>query len=404
MTITAVFGYVNERFIKLPTPIGVTLVGLLISLSILIFGEGIRPEAAYFLASLNFNALVLEGMLSFLLFAGALTVNLEDLTKQKWPILILATVGVVASTFIVGTLMYFTLGFLGLNLPYIYALLFGALITPTDPIAVLAILKRIGVPKDIETLITGESLFNDGIGVVVFSVILGLAAGSGGHSAEGESVNVLMLLLQEAGGGIIFGLALGYLAYLMLKSIDNYAVEVLITLALVMGGYALALELHISGPLAMVVGGLLIGNQGRLLAMSEKTREHLFSFWEMVDEILNAILFVLIGLEILIVDFTPLSFMAGLIAIPLVLFSRFVSVGTPIGLMRFKHKFLPYTVRMMVWGGLRGGISIALALSIAAGPERDLILTLTYAVVVFSILVQGLTIGEVAKRIPRTAS
>ncbi len=400
LTITALFGYVNERFIKLPASIGVTFVALILSLGLLLFaGPNVSGWANNFLNQLNFDTLVLDGMLSFLLFAGALTVNLDDLSKQKVPVLVLATVGVVASTFITGGLAFLLLNDLGLELPFLYCLLFGALISPTDPIAVLSILKKVGVPKDIETLITGESLFNDGVGVVVFSVILGLiGAGHGGH---GGDVNILVLFAQEAIGGIIFGMVIGLIAYYLLKSVDNYTVEILITLALVTGGYALALALHTSGPLAMVVAGLFIGNRGRLFAMSAKTRDHLDDFWELIEEILNAVLFVLSGLEMLVVKFNLLSLEAALLIIPLALIGRFISVGTPIAIMRMRRRyFLPYTIRMMVWGGLRGGISIALALSLEPSPERDLILTMTYGVVVFALLGQGLTVGRVAKRVP----
>lgn len=404
LTLTALFGYINERFIKLPTTIGVTIAALILSLGLLLFSNpALSAWADSFLQSLDFDSLVLEGMLSFLLFAGSLTVNLEDLNKQKYPVLILATVGVVTSTFVVGGFAFLLTSVLGLELPFLYCLLFGALISPTDPIAVLSILKKVGVPKDIETLITGESLFNDGVGVVVFSVILGLiGAGHGGH--EGD-VNIALLFTQEAIGGIIFGMVIGLIAYYLLKSIDNYTVEILITLALVMGGYALALAMHTSGPLAMVIAGLFIGNRGRLFAMSDKTREHLDTFWELIDEILNAVLFVLIGLEMLVVAFSVVNVSAAFLVIPLVLLGRFISVGSPISLMRLrKQYFLPYTVRMMVWGGLRGGISIALALSLEPGSERDIILSMTYGVVVFSLLVQGLSIGQIAKRIPEPSA
>ncbi len=399
LTVTALFSYINERFIKLPTTIGVTLIALILSLGLLIFGgPELSDWASRFLENLNFDELVLEGMLSFLLFAGSLTVNLDDLNKQKLPVLILATFGVVLSTFLVGGLSYFFLKTLGLELPFLYALLFGALISPTDPIAVLSILKKVGVPKDIETLITGESLFNDGVGVVVFSIILGLIGTGHGHGGE---VNITMLFAQEALGGIVFGIVIGLIAYYLLKSINDYTVEILITLALVTGGYAVALNLHTSGPLAMVVAGLFIGNQGRLFAMSQKTREHLDTFWKLTDEILNAVLFVLIGLEMLVVKFNFLRIEASLLIIPLVLFGRFISVGLPISLLRLSRlSFRPYTIRMMLWGGLRGGISIALALSLEPSSERDIILTMTYGVVVFSLLVQGLTIGQVAKQIP----
>lgn len=405
LTLTATFGYINERWLKLPTPIGVTLIALLSSLAFVLFGtEGIKTQASDFLLSLNFDELVLQAMLSVLLFAGALHVNLEDLNKQKWPVLVLATVGIVFSTFAVGTLTYGLLNVLGLHVPYIYALLFGALISPTDPIAVLAILRRVGVPKDVETLITGESLFNDGVGVVIFSVLLSIAAGAhGAHGGHAEELNIPLLFVQEALGGAAFGLVIGLLAYYMLNRINNYTIEILITLAMVVGGYALAMHWHTSGPLAMVVAGLLIGNKGRIFAMSEQTRAHLDTFWELLDEILNAILFVLIGLEMLVISFTGMRLLAGLLLIPIVIGLRFISVGLPIGLFRLRRNFRPYTVRMMTWGGLRGGISIALALSLPAGEQRDLILLITYVVVVFSIVVQGLTVSQVAARVPQDA-
>ncbi len=401
ITITAVFGYFNERFIKLPTPIGVTLVALLFSLGLLLFNnEAVNLWGASFLESLNFNELVMQGMLSFLLFAGSLHVDINDLKKQKWIILILASIGVLLSTFIVGSSIYLILPLLGLELPYLYALLFGALISPTDPIAVLALLKKIGVRKNIETLFTGESLFNDGVGIVVFTVILGLL-GADAHGASITFEGTLVLFAQEALGGLLFGLVIGLIAYFMLKDVDDYTIEVLITLALVAGGYALANQIHTSGPLAMVVAGLFIGNRGRDFAMSEKTREHLDTFWELLDEILNAVLFVLIGLELLAINYSTPYILATLIAIPVVLIARFICVGLPISIFRRFRDFPRYTVRVMVWGGLRGGISVALALSLMQSNERDLILTMTYGVVVFAILVQGLTVKRLAKQIPK---
>ena len=292
--------------------------------------------------------------------------------------------------------MFFLLELLGFSVSYPYALLFGALISPTDPIAVISILKRAGVPEATETLITGESLFNDGVGVVVFSVLLGTAAA--GEHGGGGLAGGLLLFVQEAVGGVVFGLVIGFIAYRLLKSIDDYAAEILITLAVVTGGYALAQSLHTSGPLAVVVAGLFIGNRGRLLAMSDTTREHLDTFWELIDEILNAVLFVLIGLELLVLDFRPSFLWAVLLAIPVVLGARLVSVNIPISLFRLRRTFHPYTVRLMVWGGLRGGISVALALSLPPSPERDLLIALTYGVVVFSVLVQGLTVGRMARR------
>ena len=394
---TALFAFVNVRFLKLPMPIGVTLAALALSLGLVLFGGADAvPWADRLLTRLDFDELVMHGMLAFLLFAGALFVDLDDLNRQRGPILLLATVGIVLSTFLVGVGTWLLLGWLGLDVPFVYALAFGALIAPTDPIAVLAILKRAGVPEATETLITGESLFNDGVGVVVFGVLLSLL--DGGAHGEASVGAVARLFVQEAGGGLAFGAALGYGGYLLLDQIDDHTAEILITLAIVTGGYAAALSMHTSGPLAVVVAGLFIGNRGRLLAMSARTREHLDTFWELVDELINALLFVLIGVEVLILKFTTLAVEAALLAIPLVLIVRLVSVSVPIGLFRLRRDFAPYTTRLLVWGGLRGGISIALALSLPAGPERDLILTMTYGVVVFAILVQGTTLGALAAR------
>jgi CPA1 family monovalent cation:H+ antiporter len=294
----------------------------------------------------------------------------------------------VISTFIVGGSAWIVFSLIGIKLPFIYCLLFGSLIAPTDPIAVIGILKKAGVPKSLETKITGESLFNDGVAVVVFLVIMGIVAG--GHDVTVG--HIILLFVEEAIGGIVFGFAIGWLTYLMLKSVDNYQVEVLLTLALVMGGYSLAYTIHVSGPIAMVVAGIFIGNRGRLLAMSEKTREHLDSFWELMDEILNAVLFLLIGLEVLVIATKGSYLIAGMVMIPVVLLARFISVGLPVTFMRRKRDFSPDAVKIMTWGGLRGGISVALALSIPSGPEREVLLTVTYIIVVFSILVQGLTI------------
>ncbi len=399
VVVTALFSYVNHRFIGLPTTIGVMLIALVFSLGLVAAGKlgvaSVLDRAERLIAEVDFNVALLHGMLSFLLFAGALHVNLEDLAKRKWVIASLATVGVVMSTFLVGTLVWGMLQILGLEISYLYCLLFGALISPTDPIAVLATLKTVGIKKSLETKIAGESLFNDGVGIVMFLVLLSLATNPDGVSAGGA----LGLFLQEAVGGVVVGLGLGYLAYLMLRSVDNYQVEILITLALVTGGYALAMALHTSGPIAIVVAGLLIGNHGRLLAMSDKSREHIDTFWELIDEVLNAVLFVLIGFELLVLTFAPSYLIAGVLAIPIVLLSRFVSVGVPVGVLRLKRDFSPHVVKILVWGGIRGGISVALALSLPAGPARDAFLTMTYVVVVFSILVQGLTVGRVVERL-----
>ncbi|MDX1824385.1 MAG: sodium:proton antiporter [Thiohalomonadales bacterium] len=393
ISLAAFFSYLNHRFLKIPTTIGIMLISLLLSLGLLALhalGLGhIEQQAARMVRGVDFYETLMDGMLSFLLFAGALHINLEDLSKQRWVILLLATVGVLTSTFLIGVLSWLIFNGLGIHMPVTYCLVFGALISPTDPIAVVGVLKSVGVSKSLETKIAGESLFNDGIGVVVFLVMVSIATGSG----EPGAGHVSLLLIQEAGGGAVFGLLAGGITFLLLRSIDNYQVEVLMTLALVMGGYALASALHLSGPIAMVVAGLVIGNHGRLLAMSESTREHLDSFWELVDEILNAVLFVLIGLEILLLSYRGEYLLATIAIIPAVLFARFVSVGLPITVMRRYRRFSPRVIEILTWGGLRGGISVALALSLPGGTEREVILFVTYAVVMFSILVQGLTIG-----------
>jgi CPA1 family monovalent cation:H+ antiporter len=377
ITLSAIFSYINHRFIRLPTTIGIMVIALLVSLGLIILGPlglGLEEAAHRLLNSIDFDETLLHGMLSFLLFAGALHINLADLARQKWIISILATAGVIGSTFMVGFISQRVLSALGMELPLIYCLLFGALISPTDPIAVLGIIKKARVPKSLETKITGESMFNDGVAVVVFLVLLKIASGTGEISAGA----VVGLLLKEAVGGALFGLLIGAMGYWMLKSIDNYQVEVLITLALVTGGFALADALHLSAPIAIVIAGLLVGNQGRLLAMSDTVREHLDTFWELVDEVLNAVLFVLIGLEVLILTLNREY------VIPVVILKKF-------------RTFSPHVIKILTWGGLRGGISVALALSLPPGKHRDVILTITYAVVVFSIIVQGLTMGKLAR-------
>jgi CPA1 family monovalent cation:H+ antiporter len=382
--------------LKLPTAIGLMLSALLMSLvlQLPLFG-GLEHQAEAMLASIDFDQTLLHGMLSFLLFAGALHVNLNDLAQQRWVIGILSTVGVVGATFLIGGGVYYLFAWLSIDAPFIYCLLFGSLISPTDPIAVLGILKSAGAPKTLETKITGESLFNDGVAVVVFLVLADIATGE----AEVSAASVATLFFKEAIGGLVFGLLAGSLAFFMLKRVDNYQVEVLITLALVTGGYAAAEHLHLSAPIAIVVAGLLIGNHGRRAAMSDKTREHLDTFWELVDEILNAVLFVLIGLEVLVISLRDDYLLAGALAIPLILLVRLISVGLPIGLMRSFRSFTPGVVSILTWAGLRGGISVALALSLPSGEMRDLLLTVTYVVVVFSIVVQGLTLGPLVKRL-----
>jgi len=399
ITLSALFSYINYRYIKLPSTIGVMLISLVMSLSLIVIGHlGLLvknvTEVHALMNSIDFSDVLLKGMLAFLLFAGALHVNINDLFEKKWEIGILSTLGVAVSTLIIGTAVYFVSPLIGLHLSYIYCLLFGALISPTDPIAVMGIVKRSGLSKSLSTKIAGESLFNDGVGVVVFLVILELI--TGGH--EATAANVLSLFAKETIGGILVGFALGLIGYRMLKKVDNYNVEILITLALVLGGYTLALSINTSGPLAIVFAGLLIGNYGRKFAMSEKTRTNLDTFWELVDEILNAVLFVLIGLEVLIITLTNRSLLAGVLAIPIVVLARFVSVGIPVSLLKFFRQFSPHVIKILTWGGLRGGISVALALSIPKGYERDMIVSMTYAVVVFSVLIQGLTLKFLIKQ------
>jgi len=398
LTVTAALSYLNHRYIGLPVTIGVMIAAMFLSLALIglgWLGLGVDQWAEQWLRTIDFSETLFHGMLSFLLFAGALQINLADLMERKWSIGLLATCGVLISTFLIGTVAWLILQWFTISLPYIYCLLFGALISPTDPIAVLGILKTAGVPKSLEIQIAGESLFNDGVGVVVFLALLELTTGS--HDVNIGSI--AFLFIQEAVGGILWGLLLGYLVVQTFKTVDNYHVEVLITLAVVTGGYAFADALHLSGPIAIVVAGLLIGNQGRQLAMSTVTRHHLDIFWELIDEILNAVLFVLIGLEILILSFTQQFVVVGLLMIPLILLARLIAVGIPISLLSPFRTFSPGVIPLLTWGGLRGGISIALALSLPISPERQVILVMTYIVVVFSIVVQGLTIDKLAKRL-----
>ncbi|MEK7321878.1 MAG: sodium:proton antiporter [Pseudomonadota bacterium] len=397
VTLAALFSYLNYRYIGLPSTVGLMVMAL--SLSFVLegmgaLGFGMEERAAHFLARIDFNQTVLHGMLGFLLFAGALHVNFEELAQQRWAVILLATLGVVLSTLIIGVLLWLALGWLSMPLPFIYCLIFGALISPTDPIAVLAILKGLDTPKGLEMKIAGEALFNDGVGVVLFLVLVGIATGNGHITAA----DIGWLFVKEWLGGVVFGLISGAMACWLLTRVDDYQVEVLITLALVMGGYALAEAWHLSAPLAIVVAGLLIGNHGRHFAMSAQTRRHLATFWELIDEIFNAVLFVLIGLEVLVLIYTWDYLLASLVAIPIVLLARFVSVGVPVGLLRSVQVFAPNTVKILTWGGLRGGVSVALALTLPAGPERSVILPVTYAVVAFSIIAQGLTIKRLLKR------
>jgi len=406
IALAAVSSYINYRYIKLPTTVGVTLVALVASLTLVLVGPyagGFREQAAALVLQIDFDQVVLHGMLAFLLFAGAIHVNLEDLGREWLTISSLAILGTLASTFIVGGLTWLVLGWLGLGIPVLHALLFGALISPTDPIAVLGILKSVGAPRQLEVQVAGESLFNDGLGVVVFLVLLQLsgveaAAGSGGAASHAIGVGTVGgLLLKEVGGALVLALAAGFTTYHMLKRVDNYQVEVLLTLALAMGLYALADAWHLSAPIAVVVAGLFVGNQGRAFAMTEKTREHVDTFWELVDEILNVVLFLLIGLELLVLPIERGWLVAGVLAIPIVLAARWLSVAAIIGPLRWVKAQAKGAIAVFTWGGLRGGISVAMALSLPATHSRSLVLTLTYFVVVFSILVQGLTVGRVIR-------
>lgn len=398
LTLAALFAFVNHHTLRLPTTIGVLSLALVFSLALLALGRLGLAQASWTLwwSEVAFGPALLEGMLGALLFAGALHVKLEELLAQRWVIAGLATGGVLLSTGLIGAITWLGSGLLGLELRLVECLLFGALISPTDPIAVLAVLKQVGVPKSLEMKIAGESLFNDGVGVVLFLVLLGLATGRGEGSADAAAVAILFL--QEVGGGLAFGLALGWGAYRMLRSVDDAQVELLVTLAVVTGGYALAGALHLSGPLAMVAAGLLIGNHGRRLGMSEASRDRLDSFWELADGVLNALLFLMIGLEVLALDWDAGKVLAGVLAVPLVLAVRGVSVGTWIGLLRARRSFSPHVVKILTWGGIRGGISVALALSLPPGPAREVLLSATYVVVAFSILVQGLTMAPFARR------
>ncbi|MFZ0131236.1 MAG: sodium:proton antiporter [Desulfobacterales bacterium] len=397
ITFSAVFSYVNYRYFHLPRTIGLMLAALILSSGLIIagqFGWDVKDQVLAIVRSIDFNRLLLNGMLGFLLFAGALNVELNELINQKWVVFSLATAGVILSTLIVGGFAWMVFDVLKLPVPFMYCLLFGALISPTDPVAVISILKTMQAPKSLETQMAGESLFNDGVGVVVFIVLLRIV--DGGHDVSARKA--LLLFTTEALGGIALGLAAGYATYQMLKRVDNYQVEILLTLGLVTGGYAGATALHTSGPLAIVAAGLMIGNQGRSFAMSEMTRRNLDMFWELIDEILNAILFILIGMEVFALEFSLKYLMAGIIMIPLVLLARLISVGIPFSLLRIKKSYRANTVRILTWGGLRGGIAVALALSLPAGHARGVLLVMTYMVVVFSIAVQGLTIGRLVKR------
>lgn len=398
----AIFGYINIRFLKFPTSIGlmfITIVFTLLIFLISFFDDTLLNLEVEIIKSIDFRTVLLDIMLSFLLFAGALHTNFNQLKTQRWPIFTFATFGIVISTFLVGLGLFYVLPLLGLEVGFIYCLLFGALISPTDPIAVLGIMKKAGAPKNLETKIVGESLFNDGVGVVIFLTIFNIAE-------EGfeniNAIDVIKLFGQEVIGGIALGLLIGWISYRMLRSIDDYDTEIIITLATVMVGTAIAQKLHLSAPLAMVSAGLLIGNDAlRSSAMSKITEVYVDKFWELIDILMNTILFVLIGMELLILTFEMEFLYAGMLTIPIVLLCRYLSLKLPIAFFKEKLSFAPRTDLIMTWGGLRGGISIALALGLTAEMHRALFLAITYIVVVFSILVQGLTVGKLIERTQR---
>jgi CPA1 family monovalent cation:H+ antiporter len=395
--LSAGFAYINFRVLKLPNAIGLMLVSLIFSFFILIMGyyfPAFKDNIALKMDSINFSELLLESMLSFMLFAGAIHIKFKDLNNEKLSILLFSTISVLISTFIIGFASYYLLNYMGIPVQLIHAMLFGALISPTDPIAVLSILKSAGVSKSLETKIAGESLFNDGVAVVVFITILKLAK-------PGTDLNISSILLlfgQEAIGGLVLGIVVGYIGFKLIASIDNYQVEVLITLAIVMGGYTLAHYTHVSGPLAMVAAGLITGNHGKSLGMSDITAEYVDKFWELIDEILNALLFVLIGLELLIIQTNQKIVFAAIIILFITLVTRYISVYIPSIAVRLKERINQKTILILTWGGLRGAISIALALSINPEYNKDIWVTITYVIVCFSILVQGMTIGKFAQK------
>ncbi len=400
--ISAIFGYINVRFLKLPNTIGLMLITIVFTLAVFVIGyvdDTLLNAERYIITQIDFKTVLLDIMLSFLLFAGALHTNFEQLKVQRWPIMVFSTLGVLVSTFLVGTIMFYLLKMTSMEVNYIHCLLFGALISPTDPIAVLGILKKAGAPKKLETKIVGESLFNDGVGVVVFLTIFKMASSGG---APVEPMEILELFGVEVIGGILWGLLIGWVTYRLMRSIDDYDIEVIITLAAVMMGTVVAQKFHLSAPLAMVTAGLVVGNDTvRNSAMSDTTEIYVDKFWELLDILFNTLLFVLIGMEMLVISFETSYIIAGLIAIPIVLGCRYLSLLMPIKFFEKRLDFVPGTNLVMTWGGLRGGISIALALGLTQDMNRDLFLVITYVVVVFSIIAQGLTVGNLIKRVAK---
>ena len=400
IVLSALFGYINVRFLELPSTIGLMLITIVFTLLIFALSfidPTLHEKQRAFIGNIDFKTILLDVMLSFMLFAGALHTNFQQLKIQRKPILAFATLGTLISTFLVGIFVFFGLKVINLDTDFIYCLLFGALISPTDPIAVLGILKKVGAPKQLEAKIVGESLFNDGVGVVIFITIFSISSQGIDHFSISHTA---LEFLKEVGGGLLLGGLLGYGTYLLLKSIDDYDTEVIITIAAVMGGTLLAQKLHFSAPLAMVTTGLIVGNDTiRENSMSEVTEQYVDKFWELVDVLLNTILFVMIGMELLMLTFKQEYFLAGILAIPAILFARYLSLLLPIKFYAKKLDFVKHVNTLMTWGGLRGGISIALALSLTEAMHRDLFLVMTYTVVVFSIIGQGLSVGKLIKKL-----
>ncbi len=397
IVLASIFAYINYRFLKLPGTIGIMVIAIIVSVILILFGETILPKTYGRLHKLmngiDFTEVLMGAMLNFLLFAGAIHINIKDLKQQFRPVVIFSTIGVVISTFVVGLAMFYILPLVGIHLSFLYCLVFGALISPTDPVAVLSILKNANVSKELETKVAGESLFNDGMAVVVFSIVLQLATGK---DVDLNAEYIGSLLLHEAGGGLLLGVLLGWTTSKLMRHVDDYIISVLVTLSVVMGGYLIASQMHISSPLTMVAAGLFMGNFNRNFNMKSETQDYLVKFWELIDEIMNSVLFLFIGFELLMIKNLSDFAIPGLIAIGVVLFARFISIWGPTKFMSFRTRFNPQTVKVLVWGGIRGGVSIALAMSIPRGETSDIILSITYFVVVFSIIVQGLTIAKVA--------
>lgn len=402
--LSAVFGFLNHKVLRLPHTIGLVMIALLASL-VIIAMEIVNPSTSILaivtgvLHQIDFHETVMRGMLSFLLFAGAMHVDFSVFRSQSLVIALMATMGILISTFAIGWATWIMLNYFGIDTPFIWALVFGALISPTDPVAVLGLFKTVQVPETLEAKMAGESLFNDGVGVVVFTVVVAIAVGSGGHGGDMGPLAVAELFLIEAIGGAVLGLIAGYIGYRAMYYIDEHNLEVLITLAVVMVTYAIAMRLHMSGPLAMVVAGLFIGNKGLRFAVSDNTRDYVKKFWSLIDEILNSVLFLLIGLEVLVIAKRADHFEVALLAIPITLLARFASVYIPIMILSRWRSFTKGAIPILTWGGLRGGIAVALALSLPVNEYKPTIMTITYAVVLFSIIVQGLTIKPLVERL-----